>query len=204
MIGTILTAAAAFLATGIDEMFVLTLIFSQAKTSKQIRDVYIGQQIGMIVLLAISVLAVFGFTLISEKWIGLLGLLPMILGIRILILGDDDDDEEEEEEIVYKTSKFNSLILSVALIAIAGGAEELAIYIPYFAALNTTNLIIALITFNLLVPIWSTVCRKISSLKQIQETSEKYQRILIPIVFIGLGLFVLIENNTLNSIQSLF
>lgn len=201
MIGTILTAIVAFIATGIDEIVVLTIIFVQATKSKSIKDVYIGQQIGMIVLLALSTLAVFGITLISEKWIGLLGLLPIIQGVRFWINGGDDDDDDE---IIEKTNKFNSLILSVAVIAIAGGGEELAIYIPYFASLSPFNLVITLITFNVLAPVWCTLCRKISSLKQIQETIETYERILVPIVFIGLGLFVLIENNTFSAIMSLF
>lgn len=203
MIGTILTAIVAFIATGIDEIVVLTIIFVQATKSKSIKDVYIGQQIGMIVLLALSTLAVFGITFISEKWIGLLGLLPIIQGVRFWINGGDDDDDDDDE-IIEKTNKFNSLILSVAVIAIAGGGEELAIYIPYFASLSPFNLVITLITFNVLVPIWCTLCRMISSLKQIQETIETYERILVPIVFIGLGLFVLIENNTFSAIMSLF
>lgn len=203
MIGTIFTAIIAFIATGIDEMFVLTLLFAQARKKNDILAVYIGQQIGMIVLLGISALAVFGITLIAEKWIGLLGLLPIIQGIRLWVLGNEDD-EEEDKEVLKKSSRFNSLMVSVALIAIAGGGEELAIYIPYFAALSTTELIITLITFNLLVPIWCTICRKIASLKHIQEPIEKYERILVPIVFIGLGLFVFIESNTINTIMGLF
>lgn len=202
MIAMILTTIVTFIATGIDELFVLTIIFVYAKSKKSIKDVYIGQQIGMIVLLTISVLAVFGITLITEKWIGILGFLPIIQGIKILINGDDDDDEKEE--VINKTSRYKSLILSVAVIAIAGGGEELAIYIPYFASLSTEYLIITLITFTILVPIWCKICSNISSIKEIQDTATKYERILLPIVFIGLGLFVLIENNTFSKIMSLF
>lgn len=201
MIAMILTAIITFIATGIDEIFVLTIIFVYANNKKSIRDVYIGQQIGMIILLAISVLAIFGITLITEKWVGILGFLPIIKGVKILINGDDDD---EKEEIINKTSRYKSLILSVTVIAIAGGGEELAIYIPYFASLSTEYLIITLITFTILVPIWCKICSKISSIKQIQNTATKYERILLPIVFIGLGIFVLIENNTFSKIMSLF
>lgn len=202
MLGTIFTAIAIFIATGIDEMFVLTILFAQAQKKKAVGAVYIGQQIAMIALLGISILGVFGLTFITEKWIGLLGLVPIILGIRMLINGDEED--EEEEEILKKTGKFNSLIISVALIAIGGGGEELAIYIPYFSALDTTELIITLITFNLLVPIWCILCQKVASFKYVKETVEKYERILVPIVFVGLGLFVLIENDTFSVIMGKF
>ena len=199
---TILTAVITFIATGIDELFVLTIIFVCVKNNKAIRSVYIGQQIAMIVLLVISVLAVFGISIVTQKWVGILGLLPIIQGLGMLINGDEGDDKDEE--VISKTRRYKSLTLSVAVIAIAGGGEELAIYIPYFASLSTSSLIVTLITFNALVPIWCMFCRKISSLKQIQEVVSKFERILLPIVFIGLGIFVLVDNNTISSIISLF
>jgi len=201
MVGTIFTAVAAFIATGFDELVVLTILFVHAKENKSIKDVYLGQQIGMIVLLFISLLAVCGITLIPHKWVGLLGILPLFQGIRILIHGNED---EEDEDILQKTRKFNHLMISVAFIAIAGGGEEIAIYIPYFASLTITNLILTLIVFNVLVPVWCTFCRRISSIKHIQEIVEKYERILVPVVFIGLGIFVLLENKTVSAIINLF
>jgi len=198
MIAIILTAIATFVATGIDEIVVLTILFVHYKESNSVRDIYIGQLISMIVLLAISLLAVFGVATIPKAWIGLLGFVPLILGIKVLLTGDtESDDEYEEKDLIKKTKKFNNLILAVAMIAIAGGAEELSIYIPYLASLNTKNLITTLITFILLVPIWCAVCKKLSSVKRIRERIEKFERIIVPIVFIGLGIFVLIENNTL-------
>ena len=199
MLLTILTSIATFIATGIDELIVLTVLFVYYKNRGQVKDIYIGQQLSMLVLLGISLLAVFGITFIPPRYIGLLGLVPIGMGLKVLFFGEDDQ-EVEEKELVQKSKKFSSLILSVAFIAVAGGAEELTIYIPYFASLNLLNLIVALIIFNLLVPVWCTLCKKISKIKRVEEKIEKYERIIIPIVFIGLGIFVLIENNTLSLI----
>lgn len=196
MLTTILTSIAIFIATGIDEIIVLTIIFVEVKKPKDVRDVYIGQQISMIVLLLISLLAVFGFAQIPSEYVGFLGIIPLAEGVRILLNKNSDDDDYQEKDVLEKLRKSKSLIISIALIAIAGGAEELSIYIPYFTSLDTTNLIVALIIFNVLVPIWCTICRKISSLKHVQDTVEKHERILVPILFIGLGIWVLIENGT--------
>ena len=201
MLTTILTSIATFIATGIDEIIVLTIIFVEVKNAKDIRDVYIGQQISMIVLLLISLLAAFGFAHIPNEYVGLLGIIPLAEGMRILFDRNYDDDDYEEKDVLQRLKKYRSLIVSIALIAIAGGAEELSIYIPYFASLDTTNLIVAVITFNVLVPVWCTMCRKISSLKHVQNTVEKYEKILVPVVFIGLGIWVLIENGTLDLIR---
>lgn len=205
MIAIILTAVATFIATGIDEIVVLTILFVHYKESNSVRDIYIGQLISMVVLLAVSLLAVFGVTTIPREWIGILGFVPLALGIKVLLTGDtESDDEYEEKDLIKKTKKFNNLILAVAMIAIAGGAEELSIYIPYLASLKTKDLITTLIIFILLVPIWCAVCRRLSSVKRVRERIEKFERIIVPIVFIGLGIFVLIENNTLGYFFKLF
>ena len=199
MLITILTSIATFIATGFDEIVVLTILFVEIKDKKNIKDVYIGQQISMIVLLLISLLAVFGFAQVPNEWIGLLGFIPLMEGLKVL-LDKDNEEEYERKDILKRMKKFDSLTLSIALIAIAGGAEELSAYIPFFASLDGANLIVALIIFMVLVPAWVTICREISNIKHIQDTVEKYERILIPIVFIGLGFFVLIENGTLEMI----
>ncbi len=205
MIAIILTAIATFIVTGIDEIVVLTILFVHYKENSSVRDIYIGQLISMVVLLAISLLAVFGITTIPKEWIGLLGFVPFFLGIKVFLIGDTESyDVYEEKDLIKKTKKFNNLILAVAIIAIAGGAEELSIYIPYLASLNTKDLITTLITFILLVPIWCAVCKRLSSVKRIRERIEKFERIIVPIVFIGLGIFVLIENNTLGYFLKFF
>lgn len=195
--------AITFVATGIDEMIVLILLFANAKKLKSIRNIYIGQQIGMTILLLLSLLTVYGIALISGKWIGLLGFLPIIIGLKILFFGEEEgDDEKQEWEL--KTKKFRSQIVSVALLALTGGAEELVIFIPYFAALDAFDTMIAALTFFVMIPIWCTVCKKISSIDRFQAGVQKYERIILPIVFIGIGLSVLIENNTLQNVMSLF
>ncbi len=201
MIETILTAVAAFVATGLDELVVLTVLFVYASDIKLKRQVYLGQEIGMLILLGISTLAVMGIMLIPREWVGLLGFLPMIQGIRIFFFDKDEDDEEEE--IQEKLSKHKNLLFSVAIIAVAGGAEELAIYIPYFSTLSKGYLIIVWITFLVLVPFWCSFCLKISSITYIKSIIERFERIIIPITFIGLGMFVLLENGTIQNILNL-
>jgi len=190
MLMTIITAIITFIATSVDEMFVLTFLFAQDKNNQKNKQIYLGQQLGMLVLLAITLLAVLGIRQIPQAWIGFIGFVPVIQGIRLLIFGDDDELDLE------KPQKYKFYFVTVALIAIAGGAEELAIFIPYFSSLSNDELIVALIIFNLLVPMWVTLCKKIAGIPHIKDQVEKYGAVLIPIVFIALGLYVLIDQNT--------
>ncbi len=77
------------------------------------RDTVIGQYLGFALLVLISLLAAFGVTLIPDQWVGLLGLIPINLGVKLFIKGED------EGEILSSLNKFNKLYLSVALITFA-------------------------------------------------------------------------------------
>jgi cadmium resistance protein CadD (predicted permease) len=39
---------------------------------------------------------------------------------------------------------------------------------------------------------------KIARLKKVGETIEKYQRVLVPVVFIALGIYIMAENGTIS------
>ncbi|NTU88942.1 MAG: cadmium resistance protein CadD [Actinobacteria bacterium] len=203
MITAISASIAAFIATGIDELIVLTVIFAKMRAPRNVRDVYIGQELAMIVLLAISLLVGRGIAAITQEWVGILGIIPIAIGIKVAIVGESDTDDSERT-IMSNLAKRSSLVVGVALIAIGGGAEELSVYIPFFASLSGAELVAAVATFLILVPVWCAFCRKISKLPHLEDTVEKYERIIIPVFFIAIGFFVLAENHTIPTLLALF
>ena len=195
MIEAILSAVAVFLATSVDELVVLTTIFAYAERRKAVGQVYAGQLISQVVLLAISVLVASGVEAVSQRGIGLLGIVPIVLGIRVLLGGDDEDEAQKAANRLRSRASFT---LVVALIAIGGGGEELAVFIPFLGSLATPELIAALVTLVVLVPVWCRVSQRIASIKRIQGWIARYQRIFVPVVFISLGVFVIIDSGILD------
>lgn len=212
MVWTIISAIGAFLVTNIDDIFVLMLLFSQAKSitsngnslnqRKGIspREIFIGQYLGFFLLVLISLLGTFGVMLIPEKWVGLLGLIPIYLGIKLFIKGEEDD----ESAILSGLGKFNTFFLSVAFITFANGGDNIGIYIPFFATLNTSELVITVITFLVMVSVWCFIGYRLARFRYVSETLEKYGQWIIPIVFVGLGIYIMIETGTLGTIIDLF
>lgn len=210
---TIVSAIGAFLVTNIDDIFVLMLLFSQTKTRatsdpkgdnqvKSIapRDIVIGQYLGFSLLVLISLLGTFGVMLFPEKWVGLLGLIPIYLGIKLFIEGE----EEDEGAILSGLGKFSTFFLSVAFITFANGGDNIGIYVPFFSTLNTGELIITVITFMVMVAIWCFLGYRLARFRHVSETLEKYGRWIIPIVFVGLGFYIMIETGTIEAILNLF
>ena len=90
---------------------------------------------------------------------------------------------------------------TVALITIASGGDNLGIYIPYFTSLSVSEIVIAIVVFALSIAVLCYISYRLAKISFVSETLEKYERIIVPIVFIGLGIFIMLENGT---IQTLF
>lgn len=82
--------------------------------------------------------------------IGLLGLIPLYLGIRYLVKGEEEAEEEEIfDQLNARPS--NQMFWTVALITIASGGDNLGIYIPYFASIELGQIITAIILFAIFI-----------------------------------------------------
>ncbi|MFS1017567.1 CadD family cadmium resistance transporter [Enterococcus casseliflavus] len=192
---------AVYISTSIDYLFILLIIFSQSHTQKGIRHIFWGQYLGTGILVAVSLFAAYVLNFIPQDWIiGLLGLIPIYLGIRVAVIGEEE--EEEEEEVVEKLESRGTsrLFWTVALITIASGGDNLGIYIPYFTSLAFSEILIALVVFVISIAILCFISYKLAKISFVSETLEKYERIIIPIVFIGLGIFILVENGTIQTL----
>ncbi|ADG39476.1 CadD family cadmium resistance transporter [Treponema zuelzerae] len=213
LILTILSALGSFIVTNIDDIFVLMLLFSQASSQAKAsngrtvkgnriypKDIVIGQYLGFALLVLISLLATFGVTLIPDQWVGLLGLIPIYLGVKLFIKGEDED----EGAILSSLNKFNKFYLSVAFITFANGGDNIGIYVPFFSTLNNNQLVITVVTFFIMVAVWCLIGYRLARFRYVSETLEKYGRWVIPIVFIGLGFYIMAENNIFSNLWSDF
>ena len=202
MITTALTAAAVYVATGIDYLIILILLFSQIKKG-QAKHIWIGQYIGTAIIIVASLLVALGITwLIPQQWVlGLLGLIPLYLGIKIWIKGEEDEDESNILSL-FSSNRFNKLYITVIFIVLSSSADDFSIYIPYFTALNTVEILIASIVFFIMVGVLCYVSYRLASLDFVSEKIEKYERWIVPIVFIGLGIYIMFENGTFNALFS--
>ena len=86
ILGAVISGVTAFAATNLDDLFQLMLYFSRANNNPQReRSIILGQYLGFSVLVFISVLGYLGSLLIPRHYVGLLGILPILLGIRELL-----------------------------------------------------------------------------------------------------------------------
>ncbi|CTJ27390.1 CadD family cadmium resistance transporter [Streptococcus pneumoniae] len=197
---TIISAIGVYISTSIDYLIILIILFAQLSQNKQKWHIYAGQYLGTGLLVGASLVAAYVVNFVPEEWmVGLLGLIPIYLGIRFAIVGEDAEEEEEEIIERLEQSKANQLFWTVTLLTIASGGDNLGIYIPYFASLDWSQTLVALLVFVIGIIIFCEISRVLSSIPLIFETIEKYERIIVPLVFILLGLYIMYENDTIET-----
>lgn len=197
---TIISAIGVYISTSIDYLIVLIILFAQLSQNKQKWHIYVGQYLGTGLLVGVSLVAAYVVNFVPEAWmVGLLGLIPIYLGIRFAIVGEGEEEEEEETIERLEQSKANQLFWTVTLLTIASGGDNLGIYIPYFASLDWAQTLVALLVFAIGVIIFCELSQVLSSIPLISETIEKYTRIIVPLVFIPLGLYIMYESGTIET-----
>jgi cadmium resistance transport/sequestration family protein len=204
ILATLATAAITFAATNIDDIFILMLFFTQADKGFHLWHIVAGQVAGFTALVLISLLGFFGGLVIPRAWIGLLGIVPIILGVRHwLNRAHEDELEESEKEQVRKSRRSGALaaVTSVAAITFSNGGDNLGIYTPLFASLNLARLLLTLVVFYALLALWCLIGFLIARHKTFAHVITHYGHLIVPFVLVALGFYIIIQNGTLSLIR---
>jgi cadmium resistance protein CadD (predicted permease) len=179
----------AFIATNIDDLFVLMFFFS--KSSYKNSHIVIGQYIGVTGLILISSLGFFFNLIIPSSLISLLGIFPIIIGIKELIKLKKNKKNTDEigEKIEFKKSS----IMEVAFVSFSNGGDNIGIYLPLFASINYYQIPSVIITFLVMVSIWCLLSHSLVNHRLLNDKIKKYGHIIFPFVLIALGLFILLK-----------
>ena len=202
MIQNVITSIILYSGTAVDLLIILMLFFAKRKSRKDIINIYLGQFLGSGSLILLSLFFAFVLNYIPSKEIlGLLGLIPIFLGLKVLLLGDSDGEAIAKEGL-RKDNK--NLIFLVAMITFAScGADNIGVFVPYFTTLNLANLIVALLTFLVMIYLLVFSAQKLAQVSSVGETLEKYSRWFIAVVYLGLGIYILIENNSFDILRTI-
>jgi cadmium resistance transport/sequestration family protein len=208
LIEVIITGIASFTATNLDDIIVLTVFFAQVNPSFRSRHIIFGQYLGFIAIILLSLPGFLGGLVLDKKWIGILGFLPIIIGISKLLNRQNNETEVQTvaEEINSSQpgasfmSIFNSIIspqtYKVAVVTFANGGDNIGIYVPLFASSNLTKLGIILSIFFVMIAIWCCIAYQLTRNPVIANILTQRGDAIVPFVLIGLGIYILIDSDT--------
>ncbi|MEU1251501.1 cadmium resistance transporter [Micromonospora arida] len=194
LLSTAAAAAVVFAATDIDDIVILTLFFVAARTTGRPRtwEIVAGQYLGIGALALASAVIAGGLLVVPDPWTGLLGLLPIALGVRALRSSGDD----EAPAVVTGA-------LGVAGVTIANGADNVAVYVPVFRALGVADSAVFLLLFVLLIALWCVAGAWLGGHRRVVRLVERAGAWLVPTIFIAIGLVILVSSGVLGRLVDL-
>jgi len=190
----VLTSIIAFVSTNIDDIFILMLFFANKQYKRG--QIVLGQYLGIAALIAISFVGSIIGLLFDQKYVGLLGLIPIYFGIRGIIYHFKKKKGNLKENVSINASSSNK-IFSIAAITFANGGDNIGIYIPLFTTLLLPQKIIMIIIFLIMVVIWCLAAWFLCRHSIIAKSINKYGHVITPIILIILGIYILYESGSL-------
>ena len=190
----LITSAIAFMSTNIDDIFILTLFYGNKKFKNE--DIIAGQFLGILSLIAISLIGSLVGLIIDQAYVGLLGLFPVYLGVRgIWRLFKNRTQSDQTKNLGRDGSRSNAL--TVAGVTIANGGDNIGIYVPLLATLTWTHKLTMVTVFLVMTFLWCMIAKYLTKHPYVSKAVDKYGHLITPFVLVLLGLYILYESRTL-------
>jgi cadmium resistance protein CadD (predicted permease) len=209
LISTIVVGIATAFATTFDDNLYLTAFFGKVNHSFRPKHIVLGEYLGFTTLVLASLPGFFGGLIIPSTWIGLLGFLPVAIGISHLMSREDDSEAVQTVSVNLTSPKKlkrqkRSLLTTlrdpqtyrVSAVTIANGGNNIGIYVPLFASSNLPSLGVILCVCYLTVGVWCCLSYFLTRNPLMAPVLTRYGRKVFPFVLIWLGFSILIKSET--------
>jgi cadmium resistance protein CadD (predicted permease) len=188
-----LSAAAVFAGTNVDDLLVLTVLFLGARASSRAR-IWAGQYLGIAALTATSVLAASGLAVLPDRWVRLLGLVPLALGLHGLAKAIRHRTRHRSNGHTAPAAAPIAApgALAVAGITIANGGDNIAVYTPLFRAAGPMATAVTVAVFAAGVALWCLAAGWLGSRPAVVRALERTGPWLVPAAFVAISLWILL------------
>jgi cadmium resistance protein CadD (predicted permease) len=200
-------AAAAFVGTNIDNCVVTMTMVAGAPLDRA-RRIAAGQVAGFVVLVILAAAAAAVLFEFSPKVVGLLGLVPLTIGVRGLVgLGQRPGPEEGgpatgaggRRRRGRRTAAERAVGRSFtagALVTVGAGGDNLAAYIPLFRVGGTANLAAICIVFVLGEALVTAVILAGGRHPKARAVMTRLGALAVPVLLCCIGVLVMLEAGT--------
>jgi cadmium resistance protein CadD (predicted permease) len=192
----ILTTLTAFVATNVDDLFLLMIFFSQRSPSFRTTHIVLGQYLGFGALVGLSALGAVAGVFIPAAWIGLLGFLPLFIAVKKFL-----QRGTRANAPVFAAADSGGLgnlmaapTLSVAGVTMANGADNIGVYVAFFANCGTVALAAVVGMFLVLVALWCVIAGWLGRHPVTAVIIDRWGHYLVPLVLAGMGGYILYDS----------
>jgi len=180
-------AAVLFAGTNIDDMVVLAVLNASSRSGGRPKrwHIWAGQYAGITAVVIVSLAAARGLTLVPQRWIWLLGLLPLGLGARKLVTA-----VRAHRSGVRATAAAAGGLPGVMGITIANSGDNLAAYTPVFATSSSGATAVTIAVFAAGVAVWCLAGSWLVSHHKATRAIRHWGHWIVPVVYLLIGFYI--------------
>ncbi len=158
----------------------------------------VGQYLGFGAILAVSVLAAAGLSLLPAEVLAYLGLLPIALGIRSAVQAWKSYGAASLDA----ASQLPALgVGAIAGTTFANGGDNIGVYVPVFTAVSSSEVLVYTVVFLALVAVWCLAGRYLAGRPLVAKALSRWGHVLLPVVLIAVGAVILLEGRRVRTMS---
>lgn len=112
--------------------------------------------------------------------------------------GQSEDSIEESDAVTKSVG-----VISIAGVTIANGGDNVGIYIPLFTTMALSERLQLIFVFFFMVYLWCLIASYLATHPLVAKKLDKYGHLIMPVVLFALGLYIIIESETLSLLSFL-
>lgn len=191
MLEAFILAIVTFVSTNLDKAFLLVAFFCDPRLRTSY--VVVGQYLGMAALTAAALVLALLALAIPESYIGLLGLLPIAIGLgRLWSLWSGAGDEGDAVLL-----RPGSAVTAVAVVTIANGGDNIAVYVPLFADRGVMEILLICTVFAVMTAVWCLAGKALLLHPTMGKGIQTWGHRAMPVVLVALGVYIMVESGLL-------
>jgi cadmium resistance protein CadD (predicted permease) len=185
---TALSGVWPFAVTNVDDFVVLTALFvTVGRGGPTNRQIVVGQYLGIGALVVVSLVASIGLASVPDRWIGLLGVIPIALGVRGLVGARTVPSDGRAAAAVTG-------VIGVVALTLANGADNVSVYVPLFRQAGTGTTSVYVLVFAVLVGVWCMAARAVAGQRPLIRMVERIGHWLVPLAYIAIGIRIIVTS----------
>ncbi len=183
---------ASFLSTNLDNL--LLLIAFVAASPDRTRPIAAGYLVAVIAVLAVGFVGAQVADLAPTRYAGLLGVIPLAMGTyglyRVVRPRRQDTLEPDSDP------GSGTRALSVAVVSFSNSADSVAVFVPLFAETPEPLTFVIMATVIVAAGLWAALAALLARHRHIGPHIARMGERLVPLVLIGVGLYILTDTPT--------
>ena len=177
--------------TNVDDFVVLTALFvTVGRGGPTNRQIVVGQYLGIGALVVVSLVVSIGLASVPDRWIGLLGVVPIALGVRGLVRARTVASDGKAAAAVTG-------VIGVVALTLANGADNVSVYIPLFRQAGAGDSTAYVVVFAVLVGVWCAVARATAGRSPLIAVVERVGHWLVPVLYVAIGIRIIVVSGLL-------